>query len=113
MREGEEVEMATLGDIAVSAVINLVSAIVFLLAFAFLRLQPINERVYFSKWYLKGSRQKSKKSGSTVSKFVNLDHRTYAKFLSWMPEALKMPESELIAHAGLDSVAYLRIYLVG
>lgn len=30
-----------------------------------------------------------------------------------MPEALKMPEAELIDHAGLDSVVYIRIYLLG
>ncbi|KAG2598207.1 hypothetical protein PVAP13_5KG067200 [Panicum virgatum] len=38
---------------------------------------------------------------------------SYLKFLSWMPAALKMPEDELISHAGLDSAVYLRIYLVG
>ncbi|MCI34527.1 CSC1-like protein, partial [Trifolium medium] len=27
--------------------------------------------------------------------------------------ALRMPEPELIDHAGLDSVVYLRIYLLG
>ncbi|XP_030544313.1 CSC1-like protein At3g21620 isoform X2 [Rhodamnia argentea] len=30
-----------------------------------------------------------------------------------MPEALRMPEPELIDHAGLDSAVYLRIYLSG
>ncbi|TKY53982.1 Calcium permeable stress-gated cation channel 1 [Spatholobus suberectus] len=30
-----------------------------------------------------------------------------------MPAALRMPEPELIDHAGLDSVVYLRIYLIG
>ncbi|XP_052181428.1 calcium permeable stress-gated cation channel 1-like isoform X2 [Diospyros lotus] len=30
-----------------------------------------------------------------------------------MPDALKMPEPELIDHAGLDSAVYLRIYLIG
>ncbi|XP_072967501.1 calcium permeable stress-gated cation channel 1-like isoform X2 [Typha angustifolia] len=30
-----------------------------------------------------------------------------------MPAALKMPEPELIEHAGLDSAVYLRIYLIG
>lgn len=46
--------MASLGDIAVAGVINLLIAFVFLIAFAFLRLQPMNDRVYFPKWYLKG-----------------------------------------------------------
>ncbi|KAG8045065.1 hypothetical protein GUJ93_ZPchr0008g13787 [Zizania palustris] len=39
--------------------------------------------------------------------------RSYLKVLSWMPAALKMPEDELISHAGLDSAVYLRIYLIG
>lgn len=30
-----------------------------------------------------------------------------------MPIALKMPELELTDHAGLDSVVYIRIYLLG
>ncbi|XVE87740.1 hypothetical protein DITRI_Ditri19aG0012000 [Diplodiscus trichospermus] len=105
--------MATLGDIGVAAAINLLSAFVFLLAFAILRLQPFNDRVYFPKWYLKGLRSSPSKSGAFVRKFVNLDFRSYLRFLNWMPEALRMPELELIDHAGLDSAVYLRIYLLG
>ncbi|KAK7336727.1 hypothetical protein VNO77_17273 [Canavalia gladiata] len=104
--------MATIGDISVSAAINLLSALAFLLAFAILRLQPYNDRVYFPKWYLKGIR--GSPTGSTlVKKFVNLDFGTYIKFLNWMPAALHMPEPELIDHAGLDSAVYIRIYLLG
>ncbi|KAJ8761240.1 hypothetical protein K2173_001296 [Erythroxylum novogranatense] len=105
--------MATLGDIGVSAGINLLSALIFLLAFAILRLQPFNDRVYFSKWYLKGLRSSPTRSGAFIGRFVNLDFRSYLRFLNWMPEALKMPEPELIDHAGLDSAVYLRIYLLG
>lgn len=105
--------MATLGDIGVAAGINLLSAVVFFLAFAILRLQPFNDRVYFPKWYLKGLRSSPSGSGAFVRKFVNLDFRSYLRFLHWMPEALKMPEPELIEHAGLDSAVYLRIYLIG
>lgn len=105
--------MATLGDIGLSAAINIISALIFLLAFAILRLQPFNDRVYFPKWYLKNLRSSPTRSGAFVSKFVNVDLRSYAKFLNWMPEALKMPELELIDHAGLDSAVYLRIYLLG
>ncbi|KAH9297817.1 hypothetical protein KI387_029499, partial [Taxus chinensis] len=105
--------MATLQDIGVAAGINLLSALVFLLAFAILRLQPINDRVYFPKWYLMGSRDSPKHVGTSVGKFINLNWRTYHKFLNWIPEALKIPESALIEHAGLDSVVYLRIYIVG
>ncbi|KAM0955813.1 hypothetical protein ACFX2I_024069 [Malus domestica] len=102
--------MATLNDIAVAAAINILTAFAFFLAFAILRIQPVNDRVYFPKWYLKGLRC-SPFGG--VSKFVNLDFRLYAKFLNWMPAALQMPEPELVDHAGLDSAVYLRIYLTG
>ncbi|XP_048229587.1 uncharacterized protein LOC8277981 [Ricinus communis] len=105
--------MATLGDIGVSAAINLLTAFIFLLAFAILRLQPFNDRVYFPKWYLKGIRSSPTRSGAFVRRFVNLDFRSYLRFLNWMPEALRMPEPELIDHAGLDSAVYLRIYLLG
>ncbi|KAG0461256.1 hypothetical protein HPP92_021553 [Vanilla planifolia] len=105
--------MATLSDIGVAAAINILSAIAFLFAFAILRLQPFNDRVYFPKWYLKGARSSPTNSGRSVRKFVNLDYRSYLRFLGWMPAALKMPEPELIEHAGLDSAVYLRIYLLG
>ncbi|KAL4199489.1 hypothetical protein AMTRI_Chr03g51400 [Amborella trichopoda] len=105
--------MATLEDIGVSALINILSAFAFLLAFAVLRIQPVNDRVYFSKWYLSESRRSPKHSGNTIGKFVNLNFWTYLGFLNWMPGALKMSQSKLIEHAGLDSAVYLRIYLLG
>ncbi|KAH7545698.1 calcium permeable stress-gated cation channel 1 [Ziziphus jujuba] len=105
--------MATLGDIGLSAALNILSALIFFLAFALLRIQPFNDRVYFPKWYLKGLRSSPSHSGAFVRKFVNLDFRSYLRFLNWMPVALKMPEPELIDHAGLDSAVYLRIYLLG
>ncbi|XP_057466721.1 CSC1-like protein At4g02900 [Actinidia eriantha] len=105
--------MASIQDISVAAAVNTLSAVVFLLAFAILRLQPINDRVYFPKWYLKGIRGSPTRSGAFVSKFINLDFRTYLRFLNWMPAALRMPEPELIDHAGLDSAVYIRIYLLG
>ncbi|XP_019434074.1 PREDICTED: calcium permeable stress-gated cation channel 1-like [Lupinus angustifolius] len=105
--------MASLGDIGLSAAINLLSAFVFLVAFAILRIQPINDRVYFPKWYMKGLRSSPLHARAFVSKFVNLDFTSYVKFLNWMPAALQMPEPELIDHAGLDSAVYLRIYLLG
>ncbi|XP_021303016.1 CSC1-like protein At3g21620 isoform X2 [Sorghum bicolor] len=105
--------MASLSDIGVAAGFNVLTAVAFLLAFAFLRLQPINDRVYFPKWYLRGMRDNPIVSGAAVQKFVNLDGRSYLKFLNWMPAALKMPQDELINHAGLDSVVYLRIYITG
>ncbi|ANM61022.1 ERD (early-responsive to dehydration stress) family protein [Arabidopsis thaliana] len=105
--------MATLADIGLAAAINILSALIFLLLFAILRIQPFNDRVYFPKWYLKGVRSSPVNSGAFVSKIMNLDFRSYVRFLNWMPDALKMPEPELIDHAGLDSAVYLRIYLIG
>ncbi|XP_022756611.1 CSC1-like protein At1g32090 [Durio zibethinus] len=105
--------MATLGDIGVSALINILIAFAFLLAFALLRIQPINDRVYFPKWYINGGRSSPRRGGNFVAKFVNLNFHTYLTFLNWMPQALKMSESELINHAGLDSAVFLRIYTLG
>ncbi|KAK4491926.1 hypothetical protein RD792_002708 [Penstemon davidsonii] len=105
--------MATFGDIGLAAGVNVLSALIFLIAFAILRLQPINDRVYFPKWYLKGLRGSPARSGAFVSKIVNLDWHSYIRFLNWVPDALRMPEPELIDHAGLDSAVYLRIYLLG
>ncbi|EPS60017.1 hypothetical protein M569_14787, partial [Genlisea aurea] len=105
--------MATFSDIGVAAGVNILTALVFLIAFAILRLQPLNDRVYFPKWYLKGLRGSPSHSGAFVSKFVNIDLVSYTRFLNWVPDALKMPEPELIDHAGLDSAVYLRIYLLG
>ncbi|KAF7811200.1 calcium permeable stress-gated cation channel 1-like [Senna tora] len=105
--------MATLEDIGLAAGINILSAILFLVIFAILRIQPFNDRVYFPKWYLKGLRSDPIHGGVFVRKFVNLDWRSYLRFLNWMPSALRMPELELTEHAGLDSVVYLRIYLIG
>lgn len=105
--------MGSLTDIGVSAGLNILSAVGFLLAFAVLRIQPINDRVYFPKWYLKGTRSSPRQLGNVFLKFVNADFSTYIRFLNWMPAALKMPEPELIEHAGLDSAVYVRIYLLG
>lgn len=105
--------MATLSDIGVAAAINILSALIFLLLFAILRIQPINDRVYFPKWYLKGLRSSPVTSGAFVTKIANFDFGSYLRFLNWIPAALKMPEAELIDHAGLDSAVYLRIYLIG
>lgn len=105
--------MATFTDIAVSAGFNILFVFLFFLAFAVLRLQPLNDRVYFPKWYLRGIRCTPTHSGHVASRFVNLNVRTYFRFLNWMPAAIKMPQLELIDHAGLDSAVYVRIYLLG
>lgn len=105
--------MATLSDIGLAAAINILSAFAFFLTFAVLRIQPVNDRVYFPKWYIKGLRSSPVGRGAFMGRVVNLDFRSYIRFLNWMPAALQMPEPELIDHAGLDSAVYLRIYLTG
>ncbi|XP_020093576.1 CSC1-like protein At1g32090 isoform X2 [Ananas comosus] len=71
--------------------------------------------VYFPKWYIAGERKGSRsRSGARgVGKFVNLNLWTYLTFLNWVPGALRMSQSEIIQHAGLDSAVYLRIYILG
>ncbi|KAI4312993.1 hypothetical protein MLD38_037775 [Melastoma candidum] len=105
--------MATLQDIGVSAAINIVGAVSFLLAFAFLRIQPVNDRVYFPKWYITGSRTSPSRNRNFVSRFLNLNPLIYLTFLNWMPQALKMSEHDIVSHAGMDSAIFLRIYLLG
>ncbi|MFS7923153.1 putative calcium-dependent channel, 7TM region phosphate [Helianthus anomalus] len=106
--------MASLGDIGVSALINIISAFAFLLAFAILRIQPVNDRVYFPKWYLNGARSSPRHTRNfVVGNIVNLNFFTYLTFLNWMPQAMKMKEPEIIEHAGLDSAVFLRIYVLG
>ncbi|KAK3014025.1 hypothetical protein RJ639_008658 [Escallonia herrerae] len=105
--------MASLGDIGVSAAINILVAFAFLLAFALLRIQPVNDRVYFPKWYISGGRTSPRNTGNFVGKFVNLNFKTYFTFLNWMPQAMKMSEAEIINHAGLDSAVFLRVYILG
>jgi len=105
--------MASLEDIGVSALINIIGAFAFLLAFAFLRIQPVNDRVYFPKWYINGARSSPRHTRNFVGKFVNLNFATYLTFLNWMPQAMRMKESEIIEHAGLDSAVFLRIYILG
>ncbi|KAL9246971.1 hypothetical protein vseg_020448 [Gypsophila vaccaria] len=111
--------MATVADIGVSFGINIATTFIFLLAFALLRIQPVNDRIYFPKWYFCSNRKDPSSAVNNggkrqlVGKFVSLDCRTYLTFLNWMPQALRMSESELVSHAGLDSAAFLRIYLLG
>ncbi|VFQ70880.1 unnamed protein product [Cuscuta campestris] len=101
--------MATLADIGVSALINLGVAIACLIAFALLRIQPMNKKVYFPKWEINRKRGKGPKYNKKEGNYL----KSYLTFLNWMPQALQMKEDDLIHHAGLDSAVFLRIYTLG
>ncbi|ONK68299.1 uncharacterized protein A4U43_C05F9860 [Asparagus officinalis] len=40
------------------------------------------------------------------------DFKDFLRFLNWMREALRMSKNDLIQHVGLDSVIFLRIYIL-
>ncbi|KAK8944185.1 hypothetical protein KSP39_PZI008618 [Platanthera zijinensis] len=91
---------------AVSAVINILSVIVFLIAFAVMRVQSINSRVYYPKPYINGSRSPHQGSSNGVLRFVKFNNLSYVvTFLSWVPEALQMSQTETrprFRHLSLD-----------
>lgn len=104
-------------DVVTAAWINIVTSVAFLLAFAFLKNQPMNARVYFPKWFLRGQKQKAggfgAKSNNLIGRYVNLNVKSYFHVMDWMVTTLRMTEAELIEHAGLDSAVLLRVLLLG
>lgn len=123
-------------DVVTAAWINIVTSIGLLLAFAVLKNQPMNARVYYPKWFLRGQRQKvtgelnaglrkfpptttiahdqvRSPHGQPMNRFVNLNVKSYAHVMDWIWTTLRMPETELIEHAGLDSAVLLRVFLLG
>ncbi|KAJ7528565.1 hypothetical protein O6H91_15G008300 [Diphasiastrum complanatum] len=77
--------MATLQDLGIAAAINIVVTFLFLLAFALLKLQPINHRVYYSKLYINGLRRVgSKGDQKSRRKFLNLDLKQLKIFMPLM-----------------------------
>ncbi|KAF3790737.1 CSC1-like protein [Nymphaea thermarum] len=105
--------MTTMQDLAVPAVINILVTFASLLAFALLRSQPINDRVYLPKSYINGRRKSTRSSEGLGPKLVNLKLTTFLKFLNSIPEALEKEKKDIIKHDGVDSAAYLRLYLLG
>ncbi|CAF1740436.1 hypothetical protein Bca4012_043486 [Brassica carinata] len=69
--------IASINEIGVAEAINIVTSIAFLIAFAILKIQPVNDIAYFPKWYLKGLRTSSIQTGGFGSKFINLDFMSY------------------------------------
>ena len=128
-------------DVVTAAWINIVTSIGLLLAFAVLKNQPMNARVYYPKWFLRGQKQKvpgelnvgsripptsiTTTSGATtrdqarstnghpMNRYVNLNVKSYAHVMDWIWTTLRMRETELIEHAGLDSAVLLRVFLLG
>ena len=109
--------MATLRDIGVSAVVNVGLTFLFLLAFLLLSLQPINDKVYHPKLYLKGTRKGRPRANprqlKPMEKYFNLEIGQYTRVFEWANSALRKSEDYIIEHAGLDSAVFLRIFLVG
>lgn len=109
-------------DVLTAAWINVITSIILLLAFAILKNQPMNARVYFPKWFLKGQKQRvgpmggfgTRDSGTnSIGRFLNLNVKSYAHVMDWIWTTLRMPEAELIEHTGLDSALLLRVFLLG
>jgi hypothetical protein len=109
--------MATLRDIGVSALVNVGLVILFLLSFVFLSVQPVNDRVYFPKLYIKGVRKgrprASPRQLKPIEKYFNLEFYQYMRLFEWAKSALRKNEDDIIQHAGLDSAVFLRVFLVG
>ena len=109
--------MTTLRDIGVSALINIGLVILFLVSFVVLSAQPVNDRVYYPKLYIKGIRKgrprASPRQLKPIEKYFNLECAQYIRLFEWAKSALRRNEDDIIQHAGLDSAVFLRIFLVG
>ena len=109
--------MTSLIDIAMSALINCCTAIVFFLCFIIFQVQPLNDRVYHPKLYFKDNQRKGSPSRRShrryCERYFENECRSYLLSFKWIWTALRMSEENLIEHAGLDAVVYLRIYQIG
>eukprot|EP00850_Spirogloea_muscicola_P008191 SM000043S15819 [mRNA] locus=s43:323436:330226:+ [translate_table: standard] len=110
-----------LGELGISAAINIGVVLAFFAAYSVARRQPINARIYYSKWFVKDpkaarrleGRGEGSGGGGGGSKHVELDVTSYLHAADWLKKALSMPEDELLEHAGLDAVVFLRFFLLG
>lgn len=108
--------MTALLDIGVSALINVVCMMVFVLFFMIFSLQPMNDRVYRSKLYIKGLRKGSPSTRMHrryIERYLETEWRPYLMSFQWICTALRMSQDNLIEHAGLDAAIFLRIYTMG
>ncbi|KAL2611597.1 hypothetical protein R1flu_023289 [Riccia fluitans] len=110
--------MAGSSDVLTSFAINGIVSVVLITLFSVFKNQPLNVRVYFSKWQLRGEKVGPMNKMPTVSptgirRYFNLDAKSYIHVMDWIKECLKMPEAELIDHGGLDSAVFLRLINLG
>ncbi|CAI7791630.1 unnamed protein product, partial [Closterium sp. NIES-53] len=112
---------STFGELGYACAINVAVLAGMLVAYTILSKQPLNARVYFTKWFSLNDREaaekyeKVKMKGNVVKRrqWLNLSLRSYRSAFSWVGVALAMPERELIAHAGLDNVVFLHALKLG
>lgn len=59
-----------------------------------------------------GGRQAAQKKYENVGSAVNLNPTHYLHAFNWVWASLRFNEKELIQHAGLDMVMYLRMFVM-
>ena len=106
-------------DVLASFVLNTWTALGFLLGFALLKNQPVNSRVYFPRWYMKGQDERIDdfidlgKEKTKAARYINLNIKSYGHMMDWIWKTLRMTEAELIELVGLDSTVLLRVFWLG
>ncbi|GJP49908.1 hypothetical protein CLOM_g9064 [Closterium sp. NIES-68] len=112
---------STFADLGYSCAINLSIFAAMIVLYTILSKQPLNARVYFTKWFSINDQEASEKyeklkmKGNMVKKrqWLELSLKKYRRAFSWVQVALALPERELIAHAGLDNVVFLHTLKLG
>ncbi|CAM6106765.1 unnamed protein product [Calypogeia fissa] len=109
--------MTSVEDIVTSLIINSASSVALICAYAVLKNQPVNTRVYFARKAKMGLQDAGpdgpNQKNRRVGRYINLNPRSYIHIMDWIRSSLKMSEAELIEKAGLDSAVYLRMLLLG
>ncbi|XP_073395889.1 CSC1-like protein At1g11960 isoform X3 [Physcomitrium patens] len=109
--------MASLYDIGVSAVINCTIMSLLFIFFLVFNIQPLNDRVYHPKLYMKDAQRKgspsSRSSHPKMDQYFETKCLPYLQSFAWIVEAFRMSEHQIIDHAGLDAAIFLRNIQVG
>lgn len=90
-------------DLATSAGINILFAIIFLSLYSVFRKQPGNAGVYFTRHLL---RESNAGKEDEAFHFDNL-----LPSVSWVRQAWDPTEQEVLASAGLDALVFLRVFV--